>query len=233
MRFASKIAVITGGGTGIGRAAAEALVHEGAKVVINGRRENVLAATAKAIDPSGRSVAAHAGDIGRPETAAAIVSLAQQRFGGVDILMNNAGIFAPKPFMDHTEDDFDRFVATILKGKFFMAQAAAGAMKARGGGAIVQTGSMWALQAIAATPSAAYSLANAGVHQMVKNLAIELSPSSPDQPRKRAPPFWWNGGASYAGCGGKICSRTYLGGIEKVRLRLVAGVGFEPTTFRL
>jgi NAD(P)-dependent dehydrogenase (short-subunit alcohol dehydrogenase family) len=80
MRFASKIAVITGGGTGIGRAAAEALVHEGAKVVINGRRENVLAATAKAIDPSGRSVAAHAGDIGRPETAAAIVSLAQQRW---------------------------------------------------------------------------------------------------------------------------------------------------------
>jgi NAD(P)-dependent dehydrogenase (short-subunit alcohol dehydrogenase family) len=157
MRFASKIAVITGGGTGIGRAAAEALVHEGAKVVINGRRENVLAATAKAIDPSGRSVAAHAGDIGRPETAAAIVSLAQQRFGGVDILMNNAGIFAPKPFMDHTEDDFDRFVATILKGKFFMAQAAAGAMKARGGGAIVQTGSLWALQAIAATPSAAYT----------------------------------------------------------------------------
>jgi NAD(P)-dependent dehydrogenase (short-subunit alcohol dehydrogenase family) len=116
-----------------------------------------------------------AGDISRPETAAAIVVTAQQTFGGVDILINNAGIFAPKPFLDHTEADYDRFIDTILKGKFFMAQAAAKAMKVRGGGAIVQTGSMWALQAIAATPSAAYSIANAGVHQLVKNLAIELS----------------------------------------------------------
>jgi len=65
----------------------------------------------------------------------------------------------------------------ILKGKFFTAQAAAKAMKAAGrGGAIVQTGSMWALQAIGATPSAAYSAANGGVHALVKNLAIELAP---------------------------------------------------------
>jgi NAD(P)-dependent dehydrogenase (short-subunit alcohol dehydrogenase family) len=95
----------------------------------------------------------------------------------VDLLFNNAGIFAPKAFLDHTEEDYDRFLGTILKGKFFMAQAAAKAMKARGGGVIVQTGSMWALQAVGATPSSAYSAANAGVHQMVKNLAIELAPA--------------------------------------------------------
>jgi hypothetical protein len=64
-----------------------------------------------------------------------------------------------------------------LKGKFFMAQAAAEAMKARGGGVIVQTGCIWALQAVGATPSSAYSAANAGVHQMVKNLALELAPA--------------------------------------------------------
>jgi NAD(P)-dependent dehydrogenase (short-subunit alcohol dehydrogenase family) len=175
MRFENKVAIITGGGTGIGYAVAEALVKEGAKVVINGRRTELLAAAAKAIDPTGSKVAMFAGDIGRPETAAAIVAAAQQHFSGVDILINNAGIFAPKAFVDHTEDDYDRFVGTILKGKFFMAQAAAKAMKLRGGGAIVQTGSMWALQAVAATPSAAYSVANAGVHQLVKNLAIELA----------------------------------------------------------
>ena len=177
MRFEGKVAIVTGGGTGIGKAVAEALVKEGAKVVLNGRREDVLVSTAKAIDQGKGAVAHVAGDISHPKTAGAIVEAAAKRFGGVDLLFNNAGIFAPKPFLEHTESDYDRFVGTILKGKFFMAQAAAKAMKQRGGGAIVQTGSMWALQAIGATPSAAYSVANAGVHQMVKNLAIELAPA--------------------------------------------------------
>jgi len=76
-----------------------------------------------------------------------------------------------------TEVEFDRFLDNILKGAFFTAQATAKAMKAAGrGGAIVQTGSMWALQAIGATPSSAYSAAKAGVHALVKNLAIELAP---------------------------------------------------------
>jgi NAD(P)-dependent dehydrogenase (short-subunit alcohol dehydrogenase family) len=175
MRFSGKVAIVTGGGTGIGKAVAAGLVREGAQVVINGRRADVLKATAAEIDASGARVHTHAGDIGQPETGNALVAAATERFGGVDILMNNAGIFAPKPFLEHTEADFDRFLTTILKGKFFMAQAAAKAMQKRGGGAIVQTGSMWALQAIGATPSSAYSLANAGVHQMVKNLAIELA----------------------------------------------------------
>jgi NAD(P)-dependent dehydrogenase (short-subunit alcohol dehydrogenase family) len=175
MRFKDKVAIITGGGTGIGFAAAAALVAEGAKVVINGRRADVIAGAAEALDASGKSVVTVEGDIARPSTAAQLVEAATQRFGGVDILVNNAGVFAPKSFLDHTEEDFDRFVDIILKGKFFMAQAAARAMKLRGGGAIVQTGSMWALQAVGATPSSAYSAANAGVHQMVRNLALELA----------------------------------------------------------
>lgn len=109
------------------------------------------------------------------ELSKGLIDFATERFGGVDILLNNAGVFAPKPFLEHTEAEYDWFVDTILKGKFFAAQAAATAMKRRGSGTIVQTGSMWGLQAIAATPSSAYSVANAGVHQMVKNLAIELS----------------------------------------------------------
>lgn len=175
MRFENKVAIVTGGGTGIGKATAAALVREGAKVVIGGRRDDVLLATAGEIDHSGTSIATFAGDIRKPETSAELVQLAEEKFGGVDILINNAGVFAPKPFLDHTEEDYDNFVDIILKGKFFMAQAAAKAMKKRGGGVIVQTGSMWALQAISATPSSAYSVANAGVHQLVKNLAIELA----------------------------------------------------------
>lgn len=174
-RFANKVAVITGGGSGIGQAAARQLVAEGARVVINGRTESKLQAAAQAIDPSGQSVAIYAGDIGQVAVAQGLINFAIEKFGGVDILLNNAGVFAPKPFLDHTEADYDKFVDIILKGKFFTAQAAAKAMQQRGGGVIVQTGSMWALQAVSATPSSAYSVANAGVHQLVKNLAIELS----------------------------------------------------------
>ncbi|HWT35333.1 MAG TPA: SDR family oxidoreductase, partial [Paraburkholderia sp.] len=103
---------------------------------------------------------------------------ATQAFGGVDILVSNAGVFRPKPFLDVNESEYDWFLDTILKGKFFMAQAAAKAMQQRGGGAIVQTGSLWALQAIGATPSAAYSAANGGVHALTRNLAIELAGSN-------------------------------------------------------
>lgn len=177
-RFTDKVAVITGGGSGIGFTAAKRLVQEGAQVVINGRTDSKLTAAATDIDPSGQAVATYAGDIGQVTVAQRLIDFTLEKFGRVDILLNNAGVFAPKPFVDHTEEDYDYFVDIILKGKFFTAQAAAKAMQTTGGGAIVQTGSMWALQAISATPSSAYSIANAGVHQMVKNLAIELSKDS-------------------------------------------------------
>lgn len=175
MRFENKVAAITGGSSGIGLEAASRLVKEGASVVIGGRDADKLAAAAATIDGSGQNVAIVAGDIGSPAVAAELVGTAVERFGGLDILVNNAGIFAPKPFLELSETEYDAFLDTILKGKFFAAQAAAKAMIERGGGSIVQTGSMWAIQAIGATPSAAYSAANGGVHQLTQNLAIELA----------------------------------------------------------
>ena len=175
MRFNGKVAILTGAGSGIGKESARRLVEEGAKVAINGRNKAKLEEAAKEIDSSGKNVAILAGDIALPATGQALVNLALERFGGLDILVNNAGVFNPKPFLELTEEDYDWYLDTILKGKFFAAQAAANAMKEHGG-AIVQTGSMWAIQAIGATPSAAYSAANAGVHAMVRNLAIELAP---------------------------------------------------------
>lgn len=175
MRFEGKVVAITGGGSGIGRETAARFAAEGALVVINGRDRAKLEAAAGEIDPSGTRVAVSAGDIADPATGAALVDQAMTRFGRLDVLVNNAGVFNPKPFLELTEADYDWYLDTILKGKFFTAQAAAKAMKAHGG-AIVQTGSMWAIQAIGATPSAAYSAANAGVHAMVRNLAIELAP---------------------------------------------------------
>ena len=175
MRFDGKVVAITGGGSGIGKEAAARFVAEGARVAINGRDRAKLEAAAREIDPTGRKVVVSAGDIADPATGAALVDLTVSRFGRLDVLVNNAGVFNPKPFLELTEADYDWYLDTILKGKFFAAQAAAKSMKETGG-TIVQTGSMWAIQAIGATPSAAYSAANAGVHAMVRNLAIELAP---------------------------------------------------------
>ncbi|MFJ9993319.1 SDR family NAD(P)-dependent oxidoreductase [Pseudomonas putida] len=173
--FSNKVAIITGGGSGIGKEVARRLVAAGAAVVIGGRNGTKLTEAARDIDPSLQRVRTLAGDIADPATAERLVQLAEREFGGLDILINNAGVFAPKPFLDVTPAEYDGFLDIILKGKFFMAQAAAKAMLKRGGGAIVQTGSLWALQAIGATPSAAYSAANAGVHALTRNLALELA----------------------------------------------------------
>ena len=177
-RFQNKVAIITGGGSGIGLETAKQFVAQGGSVVIIGRDAEKLTLAAQKIDSTGASVAVLAGDVGKVATAERAIGLATERFGGVDVLFNNAGIFKLTPFLDHTEAEFDRYVTTVLKGKFFMAQAAARAMQKRGGGAIVQTGSMWAERAVGATPSSAYSAANAGVHAMVRNLAVELASSN-------------------------------------------------------
>jgi len=174
MRFDGKVAIVTGGNSGIGKEVAIRFVREGGSVLINGRNSAKLDGAAWEIDPSGKRVETSAGDVANLATVEALVKTAIARFGRLDALFNNAGIFKPTPFLDVDEAELDRMLGSILKGTFFTAQAAARAMKGRGG-AILQTGSMWALQAIGATPSSAYSVAKAGVHALVKNLAIELA----------------------------------------------------------
>jgi NAD(P)-dependent dehydrogenase (short-subunit alcohol dehydrogenase family) len=104
-----------------------------------------------------------------------MVEVATERFGGVDVLFNNAGIFAPKAFLDITPDELDQYL-NLVRGYFFAAQAVIPSMRRRGGGAIVNTGSMWASHAIAATPCSASSTAKGGVHALTGNLAIEFAP---------------------------------------------------------
>ncbi len=172
MSFTNKVVLISGAGSGIGKEAAYHFLSKGAKVVVNGRRENVLADAFK--DYNG-NVKFAPGDIGKPETARRIVDTAVKEFGGVDIVVNNAGIFSPKPFLDETEEGLASYIDIILKGTFYLSQAAIPEIKKRGGGAIVNVGSMWATQAIEATPSSAYSAAKGGVHTLTRNLAIEFA----------------------------------------------------------
>lgn len=133
MRFEGKIVAITGGGYGIGKETAACFLAEGASVVINGRDLEKLEAAVREIDPSGRKVLVSAGDIADPATGAALVDKAVSGFGKLDVLVNNAGVFNPKPFLDLTEKDYDWYLDTILMGKFFTAQAAAKAMKDKAG----------------------------------------------------------------------------------------------------
>jgi NAD(P)-dependent dehydrogenase (short-subunit alcohol dehydrogenase family) len=175
MSLANKVVLITGAGTGIGADAARAFHDAGSIVVLNGRRAAVLERTAALIDPSGRTVAVVPGDIGDPSTSRRMVDVATQRFGGVDVLFNNAGVFAPKPFLDITPGELDQYL-NLVRGYFFAAQAVVPSMRLRGGGAIVNTGSMWATHAVAATPCSASSTAKGGVHALTGNLAIEFAP---------------------------------------------------------
>src|ERR671916_3183105 len=178
MRFENRVVLITGGGGGIGKAAARRFLEEGSSVVLNSRRQEVLDAAKEELDPSGERVELFVGDASERETAKALVAAAAERFGGVDVLVNSTGIFRVKPFEEETAEDFEEALNSILTPTFYTSQAAVPEMRKRGGGAIVSVGSMWALDAIATTPTSAYSAAQAGRHALTKNLALELAGDS-------------------------------------------------------
>jgi NAD(P)-dependent dehydrogenase (short-subunit alcohol dehydrogenase family) len=92
----------------------------------------------------------------------------------IQYLVNAAGTFAPKPFLEHQVEDYDKYM-TLNRSLYFVTQAAVRNMKKNGGGSIVNVGSMWAHQAIKATPSSAYSMAKAGLHALTQHLAMELA----------------------------------------------------------
>ena len=175
--FEGQVAIITGGGGGIGKAAAARLLDEGANVVLSSRRREVLDAAQRELDPTGERVAVVSGGVSSAAEAERLVDVALDRFGSVDVLVNSTGIFRPVPFLEQTEEHMEEALDSILRPTFYASQAAARAMVEGGdGGAIVNVGSMWAIDAISATPTSAYSAAQAGRHSLTKNLAIELAP---------------------------------------------------------
>jgi NAD(P)-dependent dehydrogenase (short-subunit alcohol dehydrogenase family) len=126
MHFKGKVAIVTGGSSGIGKEAAKRLVAHGASVVLGGRDEEKLHAAAKEVSKTG-AVRVLAGDIGNCNRSC--FEICRESLGA-DVLINNAGIF-PIPFSEVTEAQYDGFLNTILKGKFFMARAAAEREEAR------------------------------------------------------------------------------------------------------
>jgi len=158
-----KVAIITGASRGIG----EALVR-----AYRGRNYSVVA-NARSIDPSSDpDILVVAGD---PRTAEQIVQQALDRFGRVDTLINNAGIFIGKPFVEYTDDDYARMLAINLNGFFHITRRATVAMLRRGSGHIVQITSSLDENVSSQAPSALAALTKGGLNAATKSLAVELA----------------------------------------------------------
>jgi NAD(P)-dependent dehydrogenase (short-subunit alcohol dehydrogenase family) len=167
--------VITGASSGIGLGLAQAYLERGFNVVANARTEERLAAAAEQLGNPARFLGV-AGDIGRRDTARQLIDRAVERFGKVDVLINNAGIFNAKPFVDYTEEELDQLVATNLKGFVYASQAAARHMIARRQGHIVNITASIALQPNQQVPALLPVLIKGGINAATRALALELAP---------------------------------------------------------
>lgn len=168
----SKVALIVGGTTGMGKAAARSLLERGATVRIVGRSEDRLAKAAAELATSG-NVETYKADLYKDADVKALIADIDDDERTYGYLVNAAGTFNPKPFLEHAEADYDAYL-DLNRATFFITQAVARNMAKNGGGSIVNIGSMWARQAVKATPSSAYSMAKAGLHSLTQHLAMEL-----------------------------------------------------------
>jgi NAD(P)-dependent dehydrogenase (short-subunit alcohol dehydrogenase family) len=161
-----KVAIITGASQGIGEALVKAYRDRNYRVV----------ASSRSIKPSSDpDVVTVAGDVADPKTAERIVSAALERFGRVDTLVNNAGIFIAKPFTDYTDEDYANILSTNLNGFFNVTRRAAREMEKQGSGHIVQITTSLVDHANSSVPSVLASLTKGGLNAATKSLAIEYA----------------------------------------------------------
>jgi len=171
--FKGKTALVIGGTSGIGKETAKQLLEHGATVHIVSKEQSSVDNATQELKAFG-NVIGHKVNIANTGDVNNLVSTINGKISKVDYLVNASGIFGPKPFLDHTLEDYNSYL-DLNRGFFFITQAVAKRMKANGGGAIVNVGSMWAKQAIKATPSSAYSMHKAGIHSLTQHLGMELA----------------------------------------------------------
>lgn len=170
-----KTVIVTGASSGLGFAIAQAYLARGYNVVGNARSSERLQAAANQLgDPANLLLVP--GDIALPETAARLFEQAENTFGQVDILINNAGIFLSKPVTEYSEEDVDAIVATNLKGFFYPSQAAARHMMQYGTGHIVTITAAIAMQPLGKVPALLPILVKGGLNHATRGLALELAP---------------------------------------------------------
>ena len=166
----SKVAIVTGASSGIGLELAKKLLATGYRVVANSR--NITSAGSLTGTDDLKLVD---GDIGTPKSAEQVVGTAIQEFGRVDLLVNNAGIFIPKPFTDYTSDDFRRASDTNLSGFFYVSQLAVAQMRLQNSGHVVNITASVASQPFAILPASLASLTKGGLESVIRALAIEFA----------------------------------------------------------
>ncbi len=166
----NKIALITGGGTGIGFAIAQCMIESGAKVIITGRREEMLQ---KAVSELGTNAAYRVNDVADLNETENLVNGIVESFGKIDILVNNAGINMKKPALEVTDAEFSRIIHTNLEAVFSLTRTCAKHMVQQKSGSIIMISSMAAYYGIDRVP--AYTASKAGIEGLTQTLACELS----------------------------------------------------------
>ena len=166
----SKVAIVTGASSGIGLEAVRRLVASGYRVVANSR--NIT--SANTLDGTG-DLKRVDGDIGIQETAQRVVDTALQSFGRVDLLVNNAGVFIPKPFTDYTAEDFKGAVGTNLSGFFYVSQLAVAQMRLQRSGHVVNISTSFVSQPVGALSASLANLTKGGLESVTRSLAIEFA----------------------------------------------------------
>jgi len=167
-----KHALVTGGGTGIGLAISRAFHEAGARVIITGRREEVLQQACQSL---GQQASYRVCDVSQLETIPGLIAAIDKDGIALDILVNNAGINAKKPALEVTDEEFDRIIRTNLNGLFAISREVARGMASRGKGAILNITSMAAMYGLPKVP--AYSAAKTAVLGLTRALAVEWAPS--------------------------------------------------------
>jgi len=169
----NKTVIITGASSGIGKAIAKHFIEKESNVIMNSSNEENLKKTY--VEFGSPSNAFYlAGDISKRETGQKLVALALEKFDSVDVLINNAGVFSPKPFLDVQEDDLDLFWNVNLKGTYFTTQAAIPQMLKQTKGSIINIGTVLVDHAIGGFPATAPLTSKGAIHALTRQLAAEF-----------------------------------------------------------
>jgi NAD(P)-dependent dehydrogenase (short-subunit alcohol dehydrogenase family) len=180
MLLKGRAAVVTGAGQGIGRACAERLAQDGAKVVVADLNETTGSQVVKAITAAGGDATFVPVDVSTGASVAKLIAAAVSAYGRIDVLVNNAGVVDDRPFLDLEEREFDRILGINLKGAFLTAQGVARQMVKQGPGPGGVPGSIVNMSSVNAwfglPDHVAYSVSKGGVMQLTKSMAIALAP---------------------------------------------------------